>query len=821
MSSDTLPAAAIDELVARLDLETKVRLLSGAGAWTTHAVPEIGLRAVTVSDGPIGVRGGSENDWDASAALPSGSAMAASWDEDLLHRVGEALAAEAVRKGVDVVLGPTINLHRSPLGGRHFECFSEDPLLTGRLAAAYVRGVQGQGVGACPKHYVANDAETERMSVDNRVDERTLRELYLDPFEQVVEDASPWMVMAAYNAVNGPPMTENDLLERPLRSEWGFDGVVVSDWGAVYDGEPSARAGLDLAMPGPEPRWGEPLLEAVRAGRVPDEAIDVKVRHLLLLAARAGALDGFAAAAERPVPGDVHDAAPIAREAAVAATVLLTNDGTLPLAPGLRRVAVLGPGARDPRPLGGGSAIVFPPYLVTPYAGLRAALGDDVEVVTAAGTALADGLRPVRADELAALPAGSAVTVRWLAADGTVVCEQPSATTTLVRITAEVPAGAVALELTCRFVADEEGEWRLGVSGVGGHHLELDGVEVLDERWTAAGDDLHSIFAAPPQQGVPVRLAQGQVVAVRQRFTWAPDGHVFLAGVAVQAPTGTVDDEIRRAVDLARTSDVAVVVVGTSEAQESEGSDRTTLALSGRQDELVRAVAAVNPRTVVVVNAGAPVEMPWRDEVAAVLVVWFNGMELGTALADVLLGTAEPGGRLPTTWPATTADAPVLVTTPVHGRLEYAEGLDIGHRAYLAAGTEPAFWFGHGLGYTSWSVDAVDVPPEVTGDGFDVLVRLRNDGPRAGQQVVQVYASRPAAAVGFPVRRLAGFVVVRAAAGETVEAVVHIGRRVLRHWDAEVGAWAVEPGELVLHVGRSAGALDASTTTALRVATTA
>src|SRR3954451_2952674 len=293
---------------------------------------------MTVSDGPTGVRGGTDTELDPSATFPSSTAMAASWDEDLLRRIGGLLAGEAVRKGVDVVLGPTINLHRSPLGGRHFECFSEDPLLSGRLATAYVRGVQERGIGACPKHYVANDAETDRMSVDNRVDQRTLRELYLAPFEAVVEDGDPWMVMAAYNGVNGAPMTENDLLADPLKGEWGFDGVVVSDWNALYHGEPAARAALDLAMPGPDAQWGDALVEAVRAGRVPEEAVDAKVRRLLVLAARAGALDG--AGTTKPAPGRIEDASPVAREAAAAGTVLLRNDGVLPLrADDLRRVA--------------------------------------------------------------------------------------------------------------------------------------------------------------------------------------------------------------------------------------------------------------------------------------------------------------------------------------------------------------------------------------------------------------------------------------------------------------------------------------------------
>ena len=320
-----------------------------------------------------------------------------------------------MRKGVDVVLGPTINLHRSPLGGRHFECFSEDPLLSGRLATAYVRGVQEQGIGACPKHYVANDAETDRFTVDNRVDERTLRELYLAPFEAVVTDADPWMVMAAYNAVNGTPMTENDLLAEPLKGEWGFDGVVVSDWGATYHGEPAARAALDLTMPGPEQQWREPLVAAVREGRVSEAAIDEKVRRILRLAARAGALDGVEPAGEKPAAGRIDDAAPLAREAAAAAAVLLRNDGLLPLqVDTLRRVAVIGPGAKDARALGGGSASVPLPYVATPFTGLRAALDGRAEVVTAVGATLSDSLRGARADELSGAGEGSSVVLRWL-----------------------------------------------------------------------------------------------------------------------------------------------------------------------------------------------------------------------------------------------------------------------------------------------------------------------------------------------------------------------------------------------------------------------
>jgi beta-glucosidase len=811
VTSRRLSDADLDEMVARLDLETKVRLLSGSGPWTLQPVPEIGLRSITVSDGPVGVRGGTDTELDPSAAFPSGSAMSATWDEELLRRIGAALAAEAVRKGVDVVLGPTINLHRSPLGGRHFECMSEDPLLSGRLATAYVRGVQEQGVGACPKHYVANDAETDRFTVDNRVDERTLRELYLSPFEAVVTDASPWMVMAAYNGVNGTPMTENDLLAEPLKGEWGFDGVVVSDWTAVYNGEPAARAALDLAMPGQEEKWSAPLLEAVRAGRVPEQAIDDKVRRLLLLAARTGALEGVDPGVRKPAAGRIEDASALAREAASAAAVLLRNDGVLPLdGDRLARVAVLGPGARDARPLGGGSASVPPAYVVTPVAGLREALSGRAEVVTAVGAVLSDALRPPRPDELAGDDGTVVVRLRWLDAAGSPVLEQTAGTASIVRILADAPDGAAELEVRAGFTPDEDGDWRIGVIGRGDAALEVDGAQVLSAEDPGGPFDVHEVFAAPPQHDTVVPMAAGRRVDVRIRYRWPDGGFIFKVGLVVGPPLQAADVELARAVELARSSDVAVVVVGTSDAVESEGFDRTSLALPGRQDELVRAVAAANPRTVVVVNAGAPVELPWREDVAAVLLVWFPGMEFGNALADVLLGAVEPGGRLPTTWPTGAADAPVLDTTPVDGRLEYAEGVHIGHRACLAKGIEPAYWFGHGLGYTRWAVDGIEAVGGA--DGLRATVRVRNTGERAGKQVVQVYASRPGSAVSRPERWLAGFAVVRAAPGKAVEVPVEISVRALRHWD---GGWTVEPGALTLSAGLSAGDLVASTTVEL------
>src|SRR3954451_18548894 len=309
-----------------LEMEEKVRLLTGADFWALHELP--GLRRLVTSDGPAGVRGERWDEREPSANVPSPTALAATWDEPRIERLGALLASECRRKGVDVLLAPTVNLHRTPAGGRHFECLSEDPLLTARIAIAYVRGLQANGVAATVKHFVANDSETERFTLDARVGERALRELYLAPFELIVREAAPWAVMAAYNSVNGHTMTESPLLSAPLEDEWGFDGVVMSDWTATRSTEAAARAALDLAMPGPRSPWGDALVQAVRDGRVPETAIDDKVRRILRLAARVGALEGVApVVAEPPAPPSDDDTAALLREASAAGTVLARNEG--------------------------------------------------------------------------------------------------------------------------------------------------------------------------------------------------------------------------------------------------------------------------------------------------------------------------------------------------------------------------------------------------------------------------------------------------------------------------------------------------------------
>ncbi|MEV4970802.1 glycoside hydrolase family 3 C-terminal domain-containing protein [Streptomyces scopuliridis] len=805
----------IGHLLEKLDLGQKVRLLTGASNWRTHAEPAIGLRALTFSDGPAGVRGEAWDERDTSLVLPSPTALAAAWDDELVTELGGLLAAEARRKGVDVLLAPTLNLHRSPLGGRHFECFSEDPLLTGRTGAAFIGGVQSGGVAATAKHFVANDAETDRLTVDVRVDEQTLREVYLAPFEAAVE-AGVRAVMSAYNRVNGVTMTAAPLLERPLKGEWGFDGPVVSDWGAVRSLLDTARAAQDLAMPGPDGPWAEGLRTAVEQGLVPMERIDDKVRRLLRLAGRVGAL-GDPPRVRRPAAISGARPRALLRRAVAAGTVLLCNEGELlPLDPArLRSVAVVGAHAAAVRIQGGGSAEVFPASLVSPLDGIRAALAGTAEVTYSPGLppgALPRPLDPVRTDGPSTRDPVSGepgVLVRLLDADGGELHAEHRLSGRIVE-PARV-AGAETVEIRALIRPREDGEWTLAVGGWGPLSLTVAGRTLLSGTFPLDSDDPTRVHVAPPYRSARTALAAGEEVEVVARRGLAPGTGVATV-LAAAPPPGDAATALASAVAAARDADVAVVVVGTTEESESEGRDRDTLGLPDGQDALVRAVVRANPHTVVILNTGGPVAVPWRAEVPALLLAWFPGQEAGDGLADVLFGRAEPGGRLPTTWAAAEEDVPVLRTRPdERGQLHYAEGLFIGHRAWLRSGGSPAYWFGHGLGYTGWSYGAMEAPSEViAGQPFDVRIRLRNTGRRRGREVAQLYLAGPSATGEPPVRRLVGYAAVVADPGEEVVAVVRVDGRATERWSAERHRWEAVPGELLLHGGRSAGDLPLS-----------
>ncbi|MEW2158865.1 glycoside hydrolase family 3 C-terminal domain-containing protein [Streptomyces sp. NPDC007189] len=794
----------LDRLIDKLTLPAKIRLLTGATTWRTAADAAIALHELVLSDGPAGVRGQSWDERHTSVLLPSATALAATFDEQLVEQLGALLALEARRKGVDVVLAPTLNLHRSPLGGRHFECFSEDPELTGLIGAALIRGIQSHGVAATAKHYVANDGETDRLTVDVRVTERTLREVCLAPFEAAVA-AGVRLVMAGYHSVNGSTMTASDLLTDPLRSEWGFDGVVVSDWGAVRTTEDTARAGLDLLMPGPDGAWGENLLRAVRAEKVAESAIDAKVHRLLRLADRCGAL-GRRPPLTRAGPR-TRDVRRLLRRAAAAGTVLLANHGVLPLVAGdLKTVAVIGTHAARTRTQGGGSAGVFPQGEISVLDGIRARLRGHARVVHVPGPHV-PGPPPALDPRLSTDPRSGVpgCLLRMLDAHGhELYAEHRSGGRQL-----EPPLvpGAHTVEISALLRPRTSGTWTLSVAGFGRMSLRLDGRPLVAGEFAKNTDDPAIVHVTPPPQCATTHLGAGKDVLLVARRELAPGtGRATIVGAAEPGPEPTA--AVAAAVRAAREADAAIVVVGTTEHDEREGQDRTGIRLDPRQDALVSAVASANPRTVAVVNSGGPVEMPWRDQVGALLLAWLPGQEGGAGLADVLFGRTEPGGRLPTTWPARLEDAPVLCTQPVAGRLHYSEDLHIGHRGWLRTRRTPAYWFGHGLGYTTWAYEHITAPGQVpAGAPFTVRVRVRNTGARAGRETIQVYLARPGAAIDYPQRWFAGYTAVRAEPGETVTAEVHVPARALRHWDERAHAWRTAPGPCRVLAGRSAGDL--------------
>ncbi len=691
------------ELIDSLDLPAKVRLLSGGDVFTMAAEPSIGLAEVALSDGPTGVRGLKFAGGRTVALFPNATLLASAWSEDTAAEVGALLAEEAMAQRIHVVLGPTINLHRSLLGGRLFEAYSEDPLLTGKLAAAYVRGLQALGIGACLKHLVANESETARNTMNSVVDEATLRELYLLPFEIAVAESTPWSIMSAYNDVNGVAATEHDQVQNEIvKGEWGFDGLVMSDWFATTTAAPAANGGLDLVMPGPDGPWGDALVLAVRAGDVEESVIDAHLERVLRLADRVGALG-----AERKWPADLPAPASGTRREqltrlAAAGMTVLTNDGVLPLTSG-SGVALIGRHALETIDMGGGSAQVNPPHQVSVAEGLTALLGDAVTV--ADGVEVRGRAVPARPEFVTDPQTGErGMRVRVFATDDTLLDDKHlDNAKALVGFDDNYPkpVGRVELEAS----VDARGEIELGVVGKG-DWVVRNGDQTHEFRVESTSSGLGDDMLAPPSASRVVTVGESGLLEASLRLFREPAGpmaHIGVAGLIARVAPRPDDDAIEEAVAAAAAAEITVVVVGLTEEQETESVDKTTLRLPGRQDDLVQAVAGAARRTVVVVNAATPVLMPWLADVDAVLWAGLPGQEGGHAVAAALLGTIEPAGRLVTTFPAADGAAPAWDVTPTDGDVTYAEGTFIGYRGHYA-GTAPApvFWLGHGLGYGSW-----------------------------------------------------------------------------------------------------------------------
>ena len=838
----THPRHDIDQLVRDMTLDEKARLTSGATLWSTVAIERVGIPSVVVTDGPAGARGpftpglGKQS---ASLCVPCGSALGATFDVELLERIGTAVGHQARSKTARVLLAPTINLHRSPLAGRNFECYSEDPLLSGRLAAAYIRGVQSNGVATTVKHFVGNDAEFERLTIDSVIDERTLREVYLVPFEHAVRDGGSLGIMTSYNRLNGRYNAENRwLLHDLLRGEWGFEGFVITDWYAGFTTEGAAEAGLDLEMPAPARYYGKHLVDAVKEGRVDESQVDRAVRTLLDVFDRLGALDDPAA---EPKAIDLDEHRDVVRRASAASMVLLRNEpvGSRPLLPidagSMTRLAVIGPNAARARIMGGGSAEVMPHPHLTIMDALRERFAG-VEIVHEHGCSI-DRSTPLIPGDMVESPsgdAGFAVTIVDGDREITTIQRPDGRVLVVARQEEGVPVSGFRFTATGHLRVDATADYTLSISETSPCRLYLDDECVIDgTELPPPGHRFFGLFREEIAATVRLHADRRHVVRLECEATsrqWAHGAQIGLARV-------DDSDPIAAAVEVARSADVALVVVGTNNEWESEGHDRDTLDLPGRQVELIRRVAAVNSKTVVLVNTGAPVDMSWVDAVPAVVQVWFGGQEMGPAVADVLSGDAEPGGRLPTTIPVRIEHTPAFGNFPgEHHQIRYGEGVFIGHRWYDSRHLPVAFPFGFGLSYTTFDIGAPDLDryEMASADTVTVRVPVTNTGSRAGSHVVQIYVAPPKSAVTRPVQELKQFAKVHLQPGETRIVELELTPRAFAHWDpgdayanplrphatglsttvelGRVGEWRVAPGVYEIRVASSSRHIDGTAT---------
>jgi beta-glucosidase len=801
-----LEARAAD-LLTRLTLAEKVQLMAGETGFALAPIARLGVPSLRMTDGPTGVR---SNVGATATVFPVGVAMAATWNVDLTGHVAAAIAREAQALGEHIVLAPTINMVRTPVWGRNFESYSEDPFLAGRIGAAYVAGLQGQGVGASLKHYAANNQELNRMGTSAQVDERTLREIYTAAFEHVVGAANPWTVMASYNKVNGVHASENPhLLTQMLKDEWGYDGVVVSDWGAVHSTAPAANAGLDLEMPGAPRHFGDKLLAAVAAGEVSQAVIDGAALRMARLLIRVGLLDGGPA----PV-GELRSARhqTVARCAAEEAIVLLKNDGLLPLAPGgVKTLALIGPNSGAMRIQGDGSSRVTPGRRVTPLEALSALLGEGVRILHEDG----GDNEPFPP---AAVPAMFSPTLEraepGLAAEyfADAGFDGPPIRTTVERrllkwvsLFAPLRQPFAALRWHGFFWPEKSGTHEFSVRGDGDLTLSVNGAVLIDPSNLGA-DDAHDPTGSPAlRRTAQVDLVAGRAYPIEIEYLWAkarPGAGFETITLGLRQPTGSID----QAVAAARGADAAIVIVGSASSTEAEGYDRDDIGLPGDQNELVEAVLAANPNTVVVVNAGAPMTMPWIARVRAVLLAWLPGEEGPAALADIVFGRASPSGRLPVSFPARLEDNPAQASYTAADVAPYAEGLFMGYRHYDRPGApEPLFAFGHGLTFSSFDYADLEVPATAAaGQPVEVRLTLANTGAHPAKETVQLYIRPHAPALPRPVKELKGFAKLDLAPGERRAVSFTLTPRDFAYYDPQKPGWATDPGRYDILIAASA-----------------
>ena len=792
----------IDDLVKQMSLAEKITMLAGVDLWHTASIPRLGIPSITVTDGPNGARGSHANMGPTSALFPVGIALGASWNTALVEKVGAALAGEMKSKGAHILLAPTVNIHRTPIAGRNFECYSEDPYLSGKMAAAYIRGIQNNGAGACIKHFVCNDQEFERMSISSQVEERPLREIYLEPFRLAIREAHPWAVMSSYNKVNGVFASENDYTLRTiLKNEWGFDGLVMSDWFGTYTDDVPA-GGLDLEMPGPA-RWmdADKVRKALEAGGLTMDQLDDKVRRILRVVERSGAFENPGLQEERAQ--DTPEQRAFMREAARETIVLLTNkNDLLPLDPAkFRTIAVIGELAKSANVMGGCSSRVSPHYVVSPLDGILARVGSSARVQYEVGCYIHKNTPVLDAADLTSEDGRPGLTLRIYnnpGFSGPPVFEGVTDRSNFEWWGNTVPGidqDNFSVCLTGTFLASAGGVHTFSLISFGQSRLYLDD-KLLVDNWDQVAPGMERI--------AQVKLTPGQTIAVKVVYSSQGEGHWRTLRINHMPPSSA--DPMADALALAKRSDLVIMLAGLTNEWESEGYDRVDMELPGGQNELIEKIAAVNPNTIVVLNAGSPVAMPWADKVAAIIEQWYNSQECGNALADILFGEVSPSGKLPATFPVRYQDNPAFINYPgENGEVLYGEGLFVGYRYYDAKKLDPLFPFGHGLSYANFEYSSIKLgsPYFTETEGVDVSFDLCNTGRRSAKEVAQVYVRDVQALLVRPEKELKSFVKIELAPGEKKTVGIHLDREAFWYYNPAKDGWNVEPGEFEILVGSS------------------
>jgi beta-glucosidase len=776
----------VEDLLQRLTPDEKLSIVGGDRDFYIRPIARLGIPEVKMADGPLGVR-----NYGPSTAYPATIGLAASWDPDLAREFGASVGSDARARGVNIMLGPAVNINRVPQNGRNFEYLSEDPYLAGSMAAQIVTGIQSQGVVATVKHFAANNQETERDTIDAKVSERALREIYLPAFRAAVEQGHAWAVMCAYNRLNGTYCSANDWLNnKVLKGDWSFKGVLMSDWGAAHDALGVANGGLDLEMPSGRYMNPAALGELLASGKVSQATIDDKVRRILRLEIANGFLDRPQLVAS--TPKDDPKSAAVALKVAREAIVLLKNDhGALPLnVKKIRRIAVLGPNAAG-FPAGGGSAHVEPFHYVSLVEGLRKAVGSKVHIdlIPGPGPELLNSLITTAGYE-------GPLKLEFMAGGW----RNPKVVATLQdsRIdhdwSSQAPAPGVELHSyrarwTGTIRARATGKYIFLIQNHGGTTVTVDGRNII-ESWFNAGSTFfaEATLEAGKAYPISVEARYNNEGSPAVRFAWG------------EAPPPLTDEEAGRV----RSADAVVVCAGYNLMLEGEGADRT-YELPNDQPELIRRAAGLNPRTIVVLNSGGVVATAdWIGRVPAVLQAWYPGQEGGQAVAEIITGAVNPSGKLPITYERRREDSPSFGNYPgSNGKVSYAEGILVGYRWFDTKGVAPLYPFGFGLTYTTFSYGKLHVDPTPEGR-WAVTFEVTNNGTMNGDEVSQVYVSPPVTSkAARPVRELRGFSREHLATDQTMTVTVLLDRHSFSYFDEAKGDWVVEPGSYTIEVGSS------------------